>query len=204
MEQRPRRRRALILGGVLASIAVAAALLFAPWRLLIDVEVRDADPFAASVPTTTSRPAPQGSDSEPARSPRDETTTTATAARPEADPVGTADEAPVRVGTLRSIAHTTSGQVRVGPTPDGRQVVYIEDLATDNGPDVRVLLSPHPADGDAGILGTDRLELGPLKGNIGDQTYEVPAGVDLGRYQSVVLWCERFSVGFGVAALVPA
>jgi hypothetical protein len=109
----------------------------------------------------------------------------------------------VRVGSFRTIAHQTTGGVRVGTTPSGEAVVFLEDLMTDNGPDVRVLLSPQPADGDASQLPLDALELGPMKGNIGDQRYDVPPGTDLSRYQSVVLWCERFSVGFAVAGLAP-
>lgn len=192
--ERPRRRTivmAVVAAG--AVMVVIAALVFTPWRLFVDTEVRDADPFASA---TAAADAPTATVDAPPPTPA-ATSPTSTAAT-------ATGAAPVRVGTFRSIAHPTTGTVRVGPTPDGRQVVYLEDLATDNGPDVRVFLSPHPPEGDDGIYGTDELELGPLKGNIGDQTYEVPAGTDLGRFQSVVLWCERFSVGFGVAGLVPA
>ena len=184
---------------VVATIVIVAAIAFAPWRLLIDTEVRDADPFAAAADTGSATTAPPTSTSE-VEPPASRPSTTA----PVAAPPSTAAPLPIRVGSFRSIAHQTSGDVRVGPTPDGRQVVRLEGLATDNGPDVRVFLSPHPPEGDDSIYGTDELELGPLKGNVGDQTYEVPAGVDLSRYQSVVLWCERFSVGFGVAGLAPA
>jgi len=201
---RPSRRAWIGIAAVTMTAVVAGAIAFAPWRLFIDTEVRDADPFvtATAGPTSSAPPA------APAPSTAADRAAPATTAPPAA-PTTTTAPAPttsptVRVGSFRSIAHQTSGTVRVGPTPDGRQVVYLEDLATDNGPDVRVFLSPHPPEGDDSIYGTDELELGPLKGNIGDQTYEVPADVDLGRYQSVVLWCERFSVGFGVAGLVPA
>jgi len=212
---RTRRSRAI---GAIAIVGVAAvvagALVFQPWRLVIDTEVRDADPFAAAAaaPTTvatapattvatapaTTAPPPTGATSAdlapPTTVPPVPSTTVPTTSAVPAVPA-------VRVGSFRSIAHQTSGNVRVGATADGRQVVFLEDLATDNGPDVRVLLSPHPADGDASILASDALELGLMKGNVGDQTYEVPADVDLSQFQSVVLWCERFSVGFGVAGL---
>lgn len=203
---RPSRRRITTIAIATIGVAglVAAAVAFAPWRLIIDTEVHDADPFA----TTAAADGGTATSATPVDGP----TTTPTTAAPgvSAPPAGSAEPppttapAPIRVGTFRSIAHQTSGSVRVGPTPDGRQVVHLVDLATDNGPDVRVFLSPHPPEGDDSIYGTDELELGPLKGNIGDQTYEVPAGVDLSQYQSVVLWCERFSVGFGVAGLTPA
>lgn len=203
------RRRTWVAGLATVGLAVVvvAALAFQPWRLVIDTEVNDADPFLAAAASPTSAP-PAPTSATPS------SPTTGLGSTPTTDPTGvvpttaapttTAPAPSVRVGTFQTIAHQTSGMVRVGPTPDGRLVVFLEDLATDNGPDVRVLLSPHPADGDASILATDALELGLMKGNVGDQTYEVPAGTDLAQYQSVVLWCERFSVGFGVAGLAPA
>ena len=209
---RTRRSRAI---GAIAIVGVAAvvagALVFQPWRLVIDTEVRDADPFAAAAaaPTTVATaPATTVATAPATTAPPPTGATSADLAPPTTVPpvpsttVPTTSAVPaVRVGSFRSIAHQTSGNVRVGATADGRQVVFLEDLATDNGPDVRVLLSPHPADGDASILAGDALELGLMKGNVGDQTYEVPADVDLSQFQSVVLWCERFSVGFGVAGL---
>ena len=44
--------------------------------------------------------------------------------------------------------------------------------------------------------------LAPLKGNVGDQNYTLPADVDVRELRSVVLWCERFSVAFCDAPLV--
>ncbi len=44
--------------------------------------------------------------------------------------------------------------------------------------------------------------LGALKGNIGDQNYELPANVNLDKYQSVTIWCRRFGVNFGTAPLM--
>ena len=79
---------------------------------------------------------------------------------------------------------------------DGVRVLRIEDLDTSNGPDVKVVLSPDPdgyADG--------AVSLGTLKGNKGSQNYEIPDGVDLASFRSVVIWCKRFTVDFGVAPL---
>ena len=45
------------------------------------------------------------------------------------------------------------------------------------------------------------IDLGPLKGNLGDQVYEIPADADLGTVRSVTIWCVRFSVSFGAAQL---
>jgi len=48
------------------------------------------------------------------------------------------------------------------------------------------------------------LELGSLKGNFGDQNYELPADLDLAKYRAVTIWCKRFSVNFGTVALSTA
>jgi len=76
--------------------------------------------------------------------------------------------------------------------------VRIENLDTDNGPDVIVVLSTNEAANPA--LG-NYLDLGALKGNKGNQNYVVPAGTDITPYRSVVLWCRRFSVAFGSAPI---
>ena len=62
--------------------------------------------------------------------------------------------------------------------------------------------SPPPSSD--GAFDDDYVDLGPLKGNIGDQNYVVPEGVDATSYTSVVVWCDRFNVSFGAAELKPA
>jgi hypothetical protein len=108
----------------------------------------------------------------------------------------------VAQGDIRSLDHTSSGRALVVELPDGPQVLRFEDLDTDNGPDVRVYLSTAPADGpDDDDFDDDFVDLGALKGNVGNQNYELPSGVDLDRFQSAVIWCRRFAVGFAVAPL---
>lgn len=107
----------------------------------------------------------------------------------------------VSSGTFTSLAHPTSGTAKIGTTADGTTVVFFENLNTDNGPDLKVYLSPaEPSTGSA----AGGVNLGALKGNQGNQSYAVPAGTDLARYQSVVIWCERFAVAFGAAPLTDA
>jgi rhodanese-related sulfurtransferase len=45
------------------------------------------------------------------------------------------------------------------------------------------------------------IDLGPLKDNKGSQNYPLAAGVELNRYRTVSIWCARFHVSFGAAAL---
>ncbi|MEO3788084.1 DM13 domain-containing protein [Actinocorallia sp. B10E7] len=101
----------------------------------------------------------------------------------------------------RSYSHgETTGKVKVYRLPDGSYTVRLEDLSTSNGPDVKVVLSPKPFD-QVGELGSDRLTLAALKGNEGSSNYEVPAGTDLSRYRSAVIWCERFDAVFAASAI---
>jgi Electron transfer DM13 len=123
-----------------------------------------------------------------------------------AAPGAPAGETP-RVRTLsrapfRSYEHATSGRARVLVYADGRRYVRFENFRTSNGPALKVYLSGAPASGPAGTTFDDRyVDLGDLKGNIGPQNYSIPRHVRLGRYRSVVVWCKRFAVAFGAAAL---
>ncbi len=108
-------------------------------------------------------------------------------------------------GELISHEHDTSGSVRLVRLTDGTHVVRLENLDTSNGPDLRVLLTDAPVkEGTAGWRVFDdgrHISLGKLKGNKGSQNYAVPADLDLTRYSSVSIWCDRFDVSFGAAEL---
>ena len=109
--------------------------------------------------------------------------------------------APVVVssGAFFSGEHTTNGTAHVVALPDGSVVVRFEDLDTSNGPDLRVVLSTDEASESWEY--DNRLILEDLKGNLGDQNYTLDPGVDITAYRSVVIWCERFGVAFGAAAI---
>ena len=104
-------------------------------------------------------------------------------------------------GTFVSLDHGTTGEVRVLDDGEGGRVVRLEGLATHNGPDLYLYLSTNPTDGEEQAFDDDFVSLGRLKGNQGDQNYELPAGVDLDRYSSVVIWCDRFNSAFGAAPI---
>jgi hypothetical protein len=99
----------------------------------------------------------------------------------------------VATGTFRGQAHPAVGTATVLERADGSRVLTLTGFATDPGPDLRVRLVPR-AGADAG-QGAD---LGALKGNRGDQQYDVPREAAVG---AVVVWCRAFSVAFGEAAL---
>ncbi len=77
---------------------------------------------------------------------------------------------------------------------DGSEQRFLrfENFESDNGPDLKVYLRAENG---------DFVSLGDLKGNIGDQNYEIPTDVDLSVFNTVDIWCERFGVGFGTAPL---
>jgi hypothetical protein len=104
-------------------------------------------------------------------------------------------------GRFRSLEHHTTGSAHVLRQPDGLHILRIEDLDTSNGPDLRVYLSELPSNLGWRDYGERYVELGKLKGNRGDQNYRIPAGTDVSKYKSLVIWCVRFKVGFGVAPL---
>jgi Electron transfer DM13 len=107
-------------------------------------------------------------------------------------------------GRLEGKIYQTSGRATIYKTFDGKRYLRLSDFITSNGPDVHVLLVR--ADDKAleqeivkGDL--DRVELGALKGNQGDQNYDLPASADLNKYQGVAIYCKRFHAVFGVAKL---
>jgi Electron transfer DM13 len=103
----------------------------------------------------------------------------------------------VAAGSFRSIEHGSSGRATVVRQPDGRQVLTLTEFDTSPGPDLRVRLVP----GDTSDGGADgNIDLGGLKGNRGNQQYELPSGLDPARH-SVVVWCRAFSVAFAAARL---
>jgi len=166
-----------------AALAVGAALIvlvwFQPQKLFIDDRVDEAIPTATSAPAAGSHDEPTGPSTT------------------------VAGGAPVELarGEFISRDHGTSGVALVLELADGRRIVRLEGLDTDNGPDLFLYLGANPADGDEGEFDDDFVDLGRLKGNQGDQNYELPEGVDLGRHGTVVIWCDRFDSAFGAADL---
>jgi hypothetical protein len=196
---RRRRIRTIVAAGVAVVGLAIGLVLFKPWLLFVDVRVDEPLPTVATA-TVQAQPSPV--DSSPA-----------SAVPSAAAPSGAAPSAPgpagpvqLAAGSLISHEHTTSGTVRIIKQPDGVRVLTLEDLDTSNGPDVHVWLSAaHVVEGTGGWFtagSADHYDLGIIKGNQGNQVYEIPADVDLSKYKSVDLWCVQFSVSFGAAELV--
>ena len=90
--------------------------------------------------------------------------------------------------------HNVEGVAKVIPLSDGKTFLRLENLKATNGPDLYVYLSTSKDS-------SDIVNLGRLKGNIGNQNYEIPTGTDLSKYSTVLIWCKAFSTLFGSAKL---
>ena len=165
-----------------AAIAVGALALFGlgiywfgPQRLVLDREVAEA------LPTPTA-----STDPSIGEEPRDEPS----------------EVVELGAGEFRSLEHGTTGLARIVELEDGSRFVRLEDLDTSDGPDLRVYLTDQPLSDDWGVWDDGRyVDLGALKGNVGDSNYRIPDDVDLSGSRTVVIWCRRFTVGFGVAPI---
>lgn len=176
------------------TVVLVAAWYFQPWRLFTNVSVTESIPTASAL-------------------------NQADAAPPKASAEATADEATedsaqealptfplvLAAGSLISHEYATTGTVRILELESGERFLRIEGLDTSDGPDLEVWITDAPVieglDGWRVFDDGNYLSLGPLKGNMGDQNYEIPEGVDLSDFSSVSIWCVRFSVSFGAAEL---
>lgn len=124
-----------------------------------------------------------------------------------AEDAAEADAAPtistVVEGQFVDRSHPGSGTAKVITDGSDQRFLRFEEFETDNGPDLFVYLTTADADASAGDFGVEGefVNLGRLKGNVGEQNYEIPVEVDLAAFDTVVVWCDRFSVAFTAADL---
>jgi len=105
-------------------------------------------------------------------------------------------------GNFHNGAHDTKGTATVYQLPDGKRTLRLTNFETSNGPDVHVyLVAANDATDSDTVKNAGFIEISSLKGNIGDQNYDLPANVDLNKYKAVTIWCQRFGVNFGTAPL---
>jgi hypothetical protein len=199
-----RRRRAWlgVGAGALVAAGTVVAVWFQPQKLFIDDTVDEPLP---GLVTPAPEPSPSTTtldDEMPGEEMPGEVAVPTTAPTTLADftalAVTTGVPQVVSSAAFVGLDHATSGTALVVALADGSVVVRFEDLDTENGPDLHVVLTPHAPD--SGQYG-DRIELGRLKGNRGDQNYVVPNDLDWSSVRSVVVWCDRFSSPFGAAAI---
>ena len=102
-----------------------------------------------------------------------------------------------RTSTLTGIRHRAAGIVRVLPGAAGGDVIRLERLDVEPGPDYVVYVVPGAGreDPDGGSL------LDRLKGARGNQNYPVPAAARLREAFTVLIWCRAFSVPVAAATV---
>lgn len=121
---------------------------------------------------------------------------------PASPTAATAEPTVLRTGMFHSGAHETKGTAAIVQLADGTRVLRLADFATSNGPDVQVYLGKAPdATDNETVTNAGFFHVGALKGNLGDQNYDLPADLNLDEYHSVTIWCRRFGVNFGTAPL---
>jgi hypothetical protein len=112
---------------------------------------------------------------------------------------------PLESGTFYTILHPTSGTATIYKMADGTRMLRFTNFDTSNGPDVHVyMVAADDAKDAATVERAGFVDLGVIKGNVGDQNYGLPSDLDIAKYRAVSIWCKRFSVNFGAAAFKPA
>ncbi len=126
--------------------------------------------------------------------------TAAPAATPAATPAAPAGPEELKVANFGGADefHLGSGTATIFRTPDGGLLLRLADFSVTNGPALSVLLSPSFSPQSSQELG-DYIDIGALKGNIGNQNYEIPDGTDVDSINSIVIYCVPFHVVFATA-----
>lgn len=181
-------------------LVIALGIAFAVgWWLLsplwANTDVTESFPTApVSVSTESSAPVVQ-----------EQPTTIPVQAEPTQAPITSGTDITVLAkGSFYNVVHVGSGSAGVYQLADGSRILKLESFQVESGPDLYVYLVPvDPVPSASGGEIPGSVSLGSLQSNLGDQTYEIPAGLDLGQYKSVVIWCQTFAVPFAAAPLMP-
>ncbi len=203
-------KRGLLTGGgivIVAIVAVVAWWLISP--LFIDKTVEEEFPFAfnATVPTNMTRVEVEQVMAGIAKMNTENIQDSMGDLMMKATGSDTADASQLTIlksGSFRDgdASHKGSGMATIYEGPDGTRVLRIENLNSTNGPDLHVILSPteNPGSRDE-VSAPGYVNLGKLKGNIGNQNYFIPDDVEIPAQGSIVIYCRAFHVIFGVATL---
>lgn len=201
------QNKLVVIGAGAVAAAVAAFLAFGVFgiqTLFTNTTVDEGGPVFASGETATIRDDADADTTDDATT--DNTTEPADdAAAGDATDSAAADDAGAEAPSANEIVslaegdftslsrYTVTGTATVLNDGTEQRFLRLEGFESTNGPDLNVYLRAD--DGEF-------VDLGDLKGNIGDQNYEIPVDVDLDRFNTVEIWCVRFGVGFGEAELM--
>ena len=187
-------RRNVLIGAIVVGIPILALGWWLGSPLFITNEVDEEFPLSASavVPADMTAEEVEAEMETVSKSPDEK----AEEAMPGTDPVKLVGGLFVGADSF----HEGSGRATIYDLGDGERVLRLEAFTVTNGPALHVLLVPDPRpEGRDDVTGY--LDLGELKGNVGNQNYEIPADVDVSEFGSVVIYCEPFHVIFATAGL---
>jgi len=195
------KKTLLVISLVSVPVIVSAGTYFQPWKLFTDTRVEEALP---QLTETTVAPKDEITDKDDEKVAKNEEPLSSSKSATDSTEVIDPPEV-LAEGKFITHEHATTGSVKILKYSDGSRILRIEDLKTSNGPKLEVWLTDAPVieglDGWRVFDDGKYINLGALRGNIGSQNYSIPSEINLYDYSSISIWCERFSVSFGAAAL---
>lgn len=202
----------IIIGLVVLGI-VGVAVTFPLWQpYFVDVEVDEAFPTGfdtmpeeqQAVLVTMNEEEPEMAQELAASMMEEDTETNDPMPEMESETEATSSE-PISLSTGAfgeyDPVHRGSGSATIFELPDGSRILRFENFEVTNGPDLHVILSANEPSNIRTRPDEGYLDLGELKGNVGNQNYEIPADIDLSNFNYVVIYCEPFHVNFSFAEL---
>ncbi|GAB2768853.1 DM13 domain-containing protein [Nocardioides salsibiostraticola] len=103
-------------------------------------------------------------------------------------------------GEFEDAEYATDGTAKIVRLADGTRILRIENFSTSQAPVIQVAFSNAPSGGAWGSYDDVRFaSIGTLKALSGNQNYEIPEGLDLAGFKSVVIWCDKYDVALGTA-----
>ena len=195
------KKTLLVISLVSVPVIVSAGTYFQPWKLFTDTRVEEALP---QLTETTVAPKDEITDKDDEKVAKNEEPLSSSKSATDSTEVIDPPEV-LAEGKFITHEHATTGSVKILKYSDGSRILRIENLKTSNGPKLEVWLTDAPVieglDGWRMFDDGKYINLGALRGNIGSQNYSIPSEINLYDYSSISIWCERFSVSFGAAAL---
>ena len=207
-------RNRIVIGILLIAIVIVGLVVFEPWTYFIVNEVDEAFPGLTAAQRDAVREMPEEEMDALVAMAKDnaEMAEQVALAQTGADEIVPQDQQAmppdmpdepqvVASGSFIDIdpIHGAVGTATIYQLPDGSRVLRFEDFRSKNGPDLHVYLSKEAPTSTFAGLGADEVHLGALKGNVGNQNYEIPADVDVSLYRSAVIYCRPFRVVFSTA-----
>jgi hypothetical protein len=108
----------------------------------------------------------------------------------------------IAYGCFHQVAHKGTGCAALIEKSDGQIILQLMDFNTAEAGDLHVLLISAPdAPENETVKDSEQLYIAPLRSSEGSQQYVVPMGPNLTKFNSVVIWNNKYGVNFTTAPL---